>query len=386
MKNIRKAGLGLVGLAALLLAQVTPATAEGVGQANDVVGIGSDTVFVALNFLADGDNLGDLGFNTSSLQRRLISVDPTGDANGRLTTLTNPAATVVLRAGRTPVVRPNGSGAGINFLNNSDKTAPHQANFTRSSALPTPAQQQAAVDNGWGGIHCYQFGVDGLQLAVSNLTATNAGTSGLSVATLVQLYSSTGTVRNWGDVPGYNGPTPGVAIHAILPQTSSGTFSFLNAQLTAANGGTPIVYRTDANLIVAEEHDPTAIQNDANAIGPFSTARKSLLDSGYFGATAQNTIKLQSPPTNPNAFAVTRPVFILVRQSSVTDHTGADGVAFPWRNSGAASQNWVEALFGPAGTPTGSPGGFLARASLARPLVQAAGFTYQYSDAGLCHS
>jgi ABC-type phosphate transport system substrate-binding protein len=313
-------------------------------------------------------------------------VDPTGDANGRLTTLANPAGTAVLRAGHTPVVRPNGSGAGINFLNNSDRVAPHQANFVRSSALPTPAQQQAAVDAGFGGIHCYQFATDGLQLAVSNSVATNAGTSGLSINTLVQLYSSTGTVRNWGDVPGYNGPTPTAAIHAVIPQNGSGTFNFFNAALTAANGGTPIVFRTDSNLIVAEEHDPAPIQNDPNAIGPFSTARVALLNSGYFGATAQNVVKLQAPPTNPNAFAGTRPVFILVRQNSVTDHTGADGVAFPWRNSGAASQNWIEALFGPAGTPTGSPGGFLARASLARPLVQAAGFTYSYSDQGLCHS
>jgi ABC-type phosphate transport system substrate-binding protein len=292
----------------------------------------------------------------------------------------------VLRAGKSPVVRPNGSGAGINFLNNNDKTAPHQANFVRSSALPTPAQQQAAVDNGWGGIHCYQFATDGLQLAVSNATPTNAGTSGLSIQTLVQLYSATGTVRNWGDVPGYNGPAAGTPIDAVLPQQGSGTFNFFNAQLTAANGGTPISFRNDSHLIVAEEHDPALIQNNPNAVGPFSTARVTLLNSGYFGAAAQNVVKLQSPPTNPNAFAVTRPVFILVRQSSVTDHTGADGLAFPWRGSGAAGQNWVEALFGPSGTPTGSPGGFLARASLARPLVQAAGFTYAYSDQGLCHS
>src|SRR5262245_48487033 len=293
MKNIRKAGLALVAAGALLLTQATPANAEGVGQPNDVVGIGSDTIFIAANFVADGDNLGDLGFNSSSLQRRMISMDPTGDANGRLTTLTNPAASVVLRAGKSPVVRPNGSGAGINFLNNSDKTAPHQVNFTRSSALPSPAQQQAAVDNGWGGIHCYQFALDGLQLAVSNLVPTNAGTSGLSVATLVQLYSSTGTVRVWGDVPGDNGPTPGATIHPVVPQSGAGTFTFFNAQLTAANGGTAITYRTDAAIKVVEEHDPAPIMNDADAIGPFSTARVNVLNTGYFGAALVNAVKLQ---------------------------------------------------------------------------------------------
>jgi ABC-type phosphate transport system substrate-binding protein len=316
----------------------------------------------------------------------MLSIDPTGDALGRPTVLTNPAGSAVLRAGRLPVPRPNGSGAGITFLNTNDKVAPHQVNFTRSSALPTPTQQQAAVDNGWGGLHCYQMGVDGLQLAVSNLVPSNAGTSGMSASTLVQLYSSTGSVRVWGDIPNYNGPTPAVAIKAVLPQTNSGTFSFFDAQLKAANGGTAIVYRTDANLVVAEEHDPSPIQSEPNAIGPFSTARFALLNGGYFGASLQNTVKLQAPPTNPNAFAVTRPVFIFVRQTSVTDHTGADGIAFPWRGTGAAGQNWVEALFGPAGTPSGSPGGFMARGSLARPLVEAAGFTYQYADAGLCHS
>src|SRR5262245_42321534 len=108
MKKTRWAGLGIATAVALVLAQAAPASAEGVGQPNDVIGVGSDTIFIAANFLADGDALGDLGFNASSLQRRMISVDPTGDGNGRLTALTNPAATVVLRAGRTPVVRPNG--------------------------------------------------------------------------------------------------------------------------------------------------------------------------------------------------------------------------------------------------------------------------------------
>jgi ABC-type phosphate transport system substrate-binding protein len=386
MKKIRRVGLGVAAIVALLLTQASPAHAEGVGQPADAVGVGSDTIMFAANFMADGDAAGDLGFNAGSLSRRMISMDPTGDANGRLTTL-SPAASVVLRAGHTPVVRPNGSGAGINFMNQSDKVAPYQVSFVRSSALPTPQQQSDAVTAGFGGLHCYQLADDGLQMAVSNQVATNAPTTGLTVAQLVQLYSATGTVRTWGDV-GVTGPAATQAIHAILPQSGSGTFNFFNAQLTAANGGTAITFRTDANLIISEEHDPTPIQNDANAIGPFSVARKSLLDSGYLGASFVNTINLQSPTStgNANVFAPTRPVFFIVRQNSVTDHTGADGLPFPWRGSGAAGQNWVEALFGPAGTPTGSPGGFLARSTLASPLITAAGFSYHYVDAGLCHS
>jgi ABC-type phosphate transport system substrate-binding protein len=369
-KNIRRAGLGLVGLSALLLVQTMPASAEGVGQSNDIVGVGSDTIFIAANFLADGDNLGDLGFNAGSPQRRLLSIDPTGDALGRSTTLANPAASVVLRAGRAPVVRPNGSGAGIDFMN-ADKVAPFQVNFVRVSSPPTPAQQQTAVDNGWGGIHCYQFATDGLQMAVSN--NSNAGGVLISAAQLVQIYSATGTIRKWSDLPGYSGPAPDALIKPAMPQSGSGTFKFFDAQLKLANNNTAVTYRSD--VAITEEHDPTPIQGDVNLIAPFSTARKSVLDSGYFGASLQNTITMLNAA---GAFSVTRPVYFLVRQNAVADHTSptnADGIAFPFKGT----QNWVEALF--AGSTS-----FLGRATLARPLVQAAGFTYSYSDAGLCHS
>jgi len=394
MKHLRKVYVGLVGLLTLLLMQAVPASADPAALPNDVVGVGSDTTFVALDFLADGDNRAHLGFNVGNPHRRLVSVSPTGDARGRLTPLTNPAATVRLRAGGKPIVRPNGSGAGISGLLSDNPAAglPQQINFARSSRMPTAAEQASAVANGWGGLHCYQFGTDGLRMAVSRRTATNAGTParlggiGLSIQTLVQLYSTNGTVRNWGDVPGYDGPTPNTAINPLLIQAGSGTRTFFDAQLTAANGGTPITFR--AGLQVVEEHDPTPIMNDPNAIAPFSVARDTLLDSGYFDVTGQpslvDAITLLSPgataPTgpNPNAFEVTRGVFNIVRQSSVVDTTGADGIAFPWRGS---SQNWVQALFAPGG-------GFIA-SPLSAPLIQAAGFTPTPSaqqDQGLCSS
>jgi hypothetical protein len=380
MKKIKKVGLGTVGALALIAAMATPAHADGGPLPGDVVGVGSDTTQYAQNFVGDGDPAGDAGFNSTSANRRQISIDATGDANGRSTT---PAGFVVLRAGTAPVARPNGTGGGINFVLNNDLTSPNKVNFMRASGMPSPAQQQQAVTNGWGGLHCYQFGIDGLQMAVSNLVATNAGTVGLSINTLVQLYSATGTVRKWSDVPGYDGPNGGNTIKPFLPQSGSGTLNFFLAQLNAANGST-VTIRSDVGTM--EEHDPTLIQNDPDAIAPFSTARLVLINSGYFSNLTANGVKLLAPPTNPNAFATTRPVFVIVRQSSVTDHTGADGIPYPFSGSGTGAKNWVETLYGPAGTPAGSPGGFLARASLARPLVQAAGFTYQYSDAGLCHT
>src|SRR5262249_51701895 len=56
MRHMRKLYLGLAGLLTLLLMQAVPASADPAALPNDVVGVGSDTTFVALDFLADGDN------------------------------------------------------------------------------------------------------------------------------------------------------------------------------------------------------------------------------------------------------------------------------------------------------------------------------------------
>jgi ABC-type phosphate transport system substrate-binding protein len=326
----------------------------------------------AVDFLAEGSYLGDPGYNATHNNRRLVNFDATGDANGRLTTLANPNATAVLRAGTFPVVRPNGSGAGINFILNADTTAPFKVNYVRSSRMPSPGEQTTATNLGYGGLHCYQIGLDGLSLAVSNLTTSNAGTGGVTVNDLVQIYSATGTIRTWGQVPNYNGPNPGATIVPVIPQTGSGTASFFIAQLTAAAGGS-FTLRTDPGILVSEEHDPTPIQSNANAIGPFSTARLAMINNGFFNLGTPPTtapVKLLAAPS----FAVTRPILVLVRQNSVTNPS-FDGLPAVWNDG----KSWVNALF--------APGGFASNALFAGPLIaDAAGFTYQYQDLGLCHS
>src|SRR3954447_21383442 len=115
MRKLSKAGLGILGVTALMLTQATPANADHAGESADIVGVGSDTIQYAGNFLADGDYLGNPGFNASGA--RMVNFDATGDANGKLTA----GAGVVLRGGTVPVTRPNGSGGGVTFLNNNDK-------------------------------------------------------------------------------------------------------------------------------------------------------------------------------------------------------------------------------------------------------------------------
>jgi ABC-type phosphate transport system substrate-binding protein len=406
MKKVSRVGAGVIGVLALVLTQATAAHADPQAQGADVVGVGSDTTQFAHSFLSDGDCAGDLGFNNGSLLRRMYSYDASGDANGRITNPppATPGTQVVLRAGSAPITRPNGSGAGRTALLN-DKVQPFKVDFARTSAAVPTSEGDTARAQGWGGLHVYQVGLDGMQMAVSNLVTTNAGTSGVSINDLVQIYSATGTIRTWGQVTGYNGPNPGATIKALIPQTGSGTRSFFQAQLNAAAGAT-VTIRSDA--INVEEHDPAPIQSDADAIAPFSTARLALIHAGFFNAAAPcvplatDPVKLQAPPTNPNAFATTRPVFVVVRQCDVVSNptatpatgcprnTTVDPVVatsrpFPWSGvGGSCPKNWVQTLFTPANVPnTGCPAGFLARSINASPLVSAAGFQYQYADLGV---
>ena len=98
MKNISKAGLGVVGALVLILSQGAVASADVQPQASDIVGVGSDTVQFGMDFLADGDVNGHTGFNTTNQSRRVVNFDATGDACGAATT----NATVVLRANSKP--------------------------------------------------------------------------------------------------------------------------------------------------------------------------------------------------------------------------------------------------------------------------------------------
>jgi len=223
MKTLSKAGIGAVGAIAIVLTQVSPAMADLAPQANDVVGVGSDTAQFGLEFLADGDQNGNVGYNGSNTSRRLISFDSTGDASATTTA----GATILLRANSKPVTRPNGSGAGISALN-ADTGSTETVNWVRSSRLPTAAEQTAATNNGWGGLHVYQFATDGLKVAVSNTVATHAPAA-LTPTDLVNIYN--GTYTKWSDVPNYTGGFGGNAIKAYIPQAGSGTRNFFLADL-----------------------------------------------------------------------------------------------------------------------------------------------------------
>jgi hypothetical protein len=300
------------GALALSLVSAAPASADYAPSSSDVVGVGSDTVQFAIDFMADGDYAGNTGFNATA-RNKVINFDATPDANARLaygagglngTSITtsncapgtggstgtgNQSAshtgdrpcvlnpTIVLRAGLKPVQRPNGSGAGYNALKADDAAASHNIDFARASSARTGGATYSSVT----------LGTDILAMLTSSTTHAPAG--GLTVAQLTEIYKCTAGYTDWSSANfGGNVANAGTII-PLLPQVGSGTRgSFLSALgLTDSTVG--------ACTVNAEENDPEAIDASGsaiNAIEPMSSGRLNMyqgkdsagtsLGTGYF--------------------------------------------------------------------------------------------------------
>jgi ABC-type phosphate transport system substrate-binding protein len=372
--------VALVGatVAACGLGMVGTANADNQPRVTDIVGVGSDTVQYLGDFLADGDNVGSSGYNTNNPSRRMFNIDATADAAGRAVygaagsagTAINPQ--VVLRAGLSPVARPNGSGAGIAAINTD---AAHSIDFVRSSRLPKAAEQGVSVATSptatspgtpaLGSLHSFQVAVDGLQMATA--TVTNAPNN-LTCQNIVDIYK--GLITNWSTLGGTAG-----TIVAVKPQNGSGTLSDFTSVLTACNGGVPMTF--GAGVVIGEEHDPSAIAGNPNAIAPFSSGRFNLLQSGYLSTYTLNSIKLQGTPvigttvtsTAPDVFYQARKLFIIVRDGDVNS-------TIPFQNG--STLNWVKTLFGTTTSWAGKPA--------SSGLFTSSGVIQAFSDQGLTTS
>lgn len=263
------------GLASPASAADTPYDPAFVPGSGDLVGVGSDTIEIALDYLTKGHS-GDLGFNNT----------PANTFDVASWAAAGTPATISLREGHAAITRPNGSSSGKALLygpgNNTD------VNFARSSSSLNTAEKE-------GELRQFPFAVDGLKLAV-DATATNAPAT-ITPAQLVQIYS--GAVTNWSQIGGTSG-----VIKPYVPQAGSGTLKFFTDQLTAANGGTAVTLA--GSVGVAQEHDDTLIKDDPNAVAPFSTARAKALTS---------TIKLTK------GFKAYRAVYNVVRNADLSDIT-----------------------------------------------------------------
>ena len=83
------AGVGAAGVMVLSLGVAMPTAFADAGLGpgkQDVVGVGSDTVQDAIDFLADGDYVFDAGYNAAGNKYRLINFDATADRREPLMT------------------------------------------------------------------------------------------------------------------------------------------------------------------------------------------------------------------------------------------------------------------------------------------------------------
>ncbi len=240
MRSIyRRTGALAAGALAISMVVSGPAHADPrfVPDANDIVGVGSNTTEFVMDALAskfNGQNVGK--------SRRMASFDAEG------------SATIVLRQGADPIVRPNGSSAGIDELQ-----ANPDVSFARSSRGPGATGDE--------GTSFYPFAKDKLSYVYakpqSNVSLT------LDAADLFDIYTCAKT--DWSQFG-----MPAGHIEAKIPQAGSGTRTFFEASIGETEQQMEDAINQPDNVCSVtevEEHDPSAVIGQPNAVAPFSFAR-----------------------------------------------------------------------------------------------------------------
>ena len=107
MRITRKKTLAALAVSTIALGLILPAgtaQADLAPSSSDIVGVGSDTLQYMLDFGADGDLNGNLGYNPSKLAR-LVSIDATPDSNARAGYLNGSTNASLLPLNPTVVLR-----------------------------------------------------------------------------------------------------------------------------------------------------------------------------------------------------------------------------------------------------------------------------------------
>lgn len=241
-------------------------SSTAVPSAAALLGVGSDTTQRAVKLVGDAYNL-------------------TNPANPLFTYAACATPTtcgqVTLPDG-AKITRPNGSGGGKKLLYGADNNA--QIDFARSSSALNDAERG-------GNLQAFPYALDTLVMVTSKNVASNAPAS-LTPTQIVKIYS--GEITDWSAVGGTAG-----AIKPLIPQANSGTRDFFVAQLKAANNGVDVPLA--ASVTPTQEHDPADVQNNPNAIAPFSEGRANLA----------GTVRVEA------GFAANRAVYNVVRQADV---------------------------------------------------------------------
>jgi hypothetical protein len=367
IRRITKTAVGAAVVLGTLAAGIGVAGADYQPSATDVVGVSGVTPQVPFNFGADGDILGDTGYNAANNPNKLVNFDATGDANGRNAYLGNSSSalnpTAVYQAGTSPIQRPASTGLAYTALI-SDTGTVHKLDYLGAATPPTAAQQSAAVAAAHvGSLHVVQLGTDGVNIVAANTTNVPAT---LDITDLLAIYKN--GVTSWSALPHHPSAAAGT-IKPYIPGTTSAIYKALYADLKAENGSD---FTLAPTVVTSEQNDPTPVAGDPNALEPFSTARLNVWNNngGYFknpntafpgGSIVLSGVKAVSGWTSQNG------IYAVFRESDVSSTT-------PWQPG--STKNWVKTLFlDPSGTPF-----FKSPAGLA--LLAAGGITPGYVDRG----
>ncbi|MGA5817145.1 PstS family phosphate ABC transporter substrate-binding protein [Kitasatospora sp. NPDC094028] len=243
---MRKTAAKLLAAAALATSLATvasgtavadPSTLPTLPNAQDIVGVGSDTTQAVFNqFSADYN----ASLGSGSTAPHLYSWDATG------------SSPITTKTGATSITRPNGSGAGIKALNlNTSATV----DFARSSRGPVVAPAPNPDPHG----------LDFVALARDAVTwsaqQTGNAPSQLTPAQLNGIYAC--TITNWQQI---STSLPNATIKPFLPQADSGTRAFFLSAIGSPAIGGCVTTGPEEN-----EGTNTAL-NDPNVVFPYSVA------------------------------------------------------------------------------------------------------------------
>lgn len=293
-----KAGALAVGASALTMALALPAAADP-GQpvaATDITAVGSDTIQFLDDHLATGYN----ATNPARLFNSWDAVNPVTKAVHD---------SITIKPG-VSIVRPNGSNEGIAEL----KKTGTQVEIARSSRGPQAGDE---------GLLFLPVAQDEVRYALSKHTPSN-GVDGITAAQLKRIYQcglQGSTAAKWSDVGGTSTNT----IKAYVPQPGSGTRSFFEKSIGVSDDDVKAGVRGGC-ITESQEHDPAPVQDNADALAPFSVAQaKSVVPAGQI-------------MLNSTGFSATREVYNVVKAD-------ADGnvpaTLRPLVGDGSANSGWV---------------------------------------------
>jgi ABC-type phosphate transport system substrate-binding protein len=233
---------------------VTPAT-------NDIVGVGDFNTDAVMNALSAAYNA-----TTPTPANKLYSWDA----------LPQPS-TITPKQGCSPILRPDGSGAGIIALQN-DTTG--CVDFARSSFMPNPPPAN---------LKFVRFAKDAVSY-LGTKTSTSHVVNGLSLANLHDIYTC--ALNNWNQ---FGGPT--APIIPILPQANSGTRAFFLAAIGVSVPGACVINGVrSGTTTVIEDSDAREL---SLALAPGQSADNALIPFSAANYIWYGTLPPTPPPSDP---------------------------------------------------------------------------------------